>query len=265
LSDLRAQIPVERYRTEIERLISFEQKQAYWQKIDSIDQQILVKTKDAKEADSISIDNMIRTALMVEIHGKDVLTPNVYAHVMNLSHNNFGDSQLAFWPIIEASVKMGGGTIEQFYPAYVLESIGLTFYGYSFLNKEYLYERALQNLNEATKDNKVVYELQEAFTKEKQIKTLEVVENIGEWNMRAFADRDDEKEFTFKFLKLEDGQLYINRFDSLHRLILIEKTDRSHYYKVENEPFGWQFQLNANGELQLLNEKKQVLISYTKH
>ena len=264
LSEARAQIPVERYRTEIERLISFEQKQAYWQKIDSIDQQILVKTKDPKRADSISIDNMIRTALMVEVHGKEVLTPNVYAHVMNLSHNNFGDSQLAFWPIIEASVKMGGGTIEQFYPAYVLESIGLTFYGYSFLRKEHLYSRALERLNICAKAVNVVEDLIKAFDKEKYFKSLKVIQIVGEWNNRAFVNRDDERGFTFKFIKLEDGNLYIKRFDSLHRLIAINQDGNEYHYRVENEPFGWIFKLDAEGDLKLLDEKNEVLIAYTK-
>jgi len=261
---LNAQLPVDQYRKDIQSLTTYEEKQAYWKIIDSLDQQVWTKSKTRQERDSISIDNMIRTALMLEIHGKEILTPNVFVHVLNLSHNYFGDSNLAFWPVIKASKEQGGGTIEQFYPAYVLESIGLTFYGFSFLGKDEMYDKALRKLNNYNTNTTVVEDLTNAFETQKHIHSLQQKESVGEWHMREFAGRDNERGFKFQFLRLEDGQLYLKKFKNLHRLILVNQTNGLTYYRVENEPFGWMFQLDEDGNLKLLNENEDVLIVYTK-
>ena len=64
-----AQIPIEKYKSEISELKTDKDIEEYWSKLHKIDQEILVNTSDSKIADSISVSNMIKTTLIFNIHG----------------------------------------------------------------------------------------------------------------------------------------------------------------------------------------------------
>lgn len=258
---MTAQIPVEQYRTEIKTLGNSEDIQAYWKNLEHLDQNVLLKADDVVLRDSISIDNMIRTVLMLEIHGDEVLTPNVSVHILNLSHNEFGISNIAYWPVIKSSKKIKQAVTEQLYPAYVLESIGFSFYGYSFLRKEDKYPRALNQLDKASMNNNTVDRLQMAYNKIKKYRELKDQKIVGTWHQQYFKNKEEKE--TFQFILKENREVYFKRYDSLNRLVLHENSDNYKVYRVEDEPFGWSFKLEDSGKLTLLDHNKNVLIAYS--
>lgn len=258
---LKAQIPVEDYTREISNLKTDNEFHAYWKKIDSIDQLVLLKTKNDKIRDSISIDNMIKTALVYKIHGESVFKSNVSSHIFNLSHNYFGDSNLAFWEVIQASKIYEKDNIKHFYPSYLLECISLNFYGYSFLRQENKYERALRKLNELPNTN-IIKELLKAFEKQKRIKSLKQLNIIGTWKYKPSNLWEDNENNVFQIVKLEDDKLYFKKFSQRHGLVLIDEDKSKKILSVENEPFDWKFILYDNGNLELVDETNEILIAY---
>ncbi len=60
LSSCHSQIPIEKFRVEIEKLDTEKQISEYWNNLHKIDQEILISTSNLKIADSISISNMVR-------------------------------------------------------------------------------------------------------------------------------------------------------------------------------------------------------------
>jgi len=152
-----SQIPIDDYRAEIQDLKSESQLKNYWNKLEKIDQDILVNITNLKAADSLSIPNMIRTSLLFDIHGIDAYKPNNVLPIFNLSHNYIEQSQIAFWPIIEKCASVGG-VIQSFggkYPAYQLESVSLTFYNYSLINQELKYPNLIDKLRKIERNNMI--------------------------------------------------------------------------------------------------------------
>ncbi|MFP4845671.1 hypothetical protein [Winogradskyella sp. PE311] len=257
-----AQIPVNEYRKEINKLKSGSQLSDYWSKLYKIDQEILVHTSDIKMADSISISNMIRTALVLEIHGIKAYNPNGFVPILNLSHNYIGQSQLAYWPIIERCAEVGGA-IESFggkYPAYQLESVSLTFYNYSLFQQEEKYSKLLNKLGEI-KTESVVDALLKAFNNQNKLRELSETEVLHYWYLQSSKDRIDKK--TFSFVKMSDGNIYKKSYDRIQKLKLIKTNSESKIYQIENEPFDWKYIYRQNGDLTLVDDYKNELIKYT--
>ncbi len=258
---INAQIPIEDYTKEINNLKTENDFVAYWKKIDSIDQLVLLKAKDEKIRDSISIDNMIKTALVYKIHGESIFKPNISAHIFNLSHNYFGDSSLVFWPIIKVSKIYEQDNLKHFYPSYVLECISLPIYGYSFLRQDDKYERALKKLD-ALPDEDIVSALLKAFEKQKRIKRLKPLKVIGTWKYKPSNLWEESENNVFQFVKLEDNKLYFEKFSQRHRLVQMKTIENKKILRVENEPFDWKFVLYDNGNLELVDENNEILIAY---
>jgi hypothetical protein len=259
-----AQIPIEHYKTEIRNLKNQVEIEQYWGKLLDIDQNILVNTADVLIADSISIDLMIRTSLLFQIHGDNCYNKfNNALPFLNLSHSNVGNCQVFYWPIIEKCAQIGG-VIESMggkYPAYELESVSLTFFNYSLLNQDEKYNFLLSRLNGQVNDSIVEY-LTEQFYQLKKMQTLKVKKVLNSWYNQPFTNLKEES--IFEFVQMSDDQIYLKRFDRIERLIEMSSENGIRFFRIENEPFGWTFRYGNDGSLILLDEKNMILLNYSK-
>lgn len=257
-----SQIPIEEYRVEIENLKSKELLYEYWNKLYKIDQEVLVNSTDLKIADSISTSNMIRTALIFDIHGMKAYNPNGFLPILNLSHNYIGQSQIAYWQIIEKCAEIGGA-IESFggkYPAYQLESVSLTFYNYSLINQETQYPNLVRKLSEIKTLN-IVDELQKSLEYQNELRKLNEVTVLNSWYLQSFKNQIDEGEFSL--VKMSDGNVYKKSHGRIQKLELINTNSKSKIYRIENEPFDWKYVYENDGNLSLIDGEENDLIKYT--
>lgn len=258
-----SQIPIDRYRLEIQNLKNEQELKAYWEKLYKIDQEILIKTKNTETADSISIDNMIRTALIFEIHGADSYRTDNVLPILNLSHNYIGECNIAFWSIIKSCAKVGGVIDEMGgkFPAYELESVALSFYSYSLLFQETKYEDLVNRLDALSNDS-VVKHLLEAFEHQKYLRSLTEVRILNQWFIQPFEDIKTENKF--EFIWMSDNEIYLRIAERVQKLKLIETTEHSKKYQIDKEPFGWIFEYKNDGNLILKDDKGLTLIAYSK-
>lgn len=260
-----SQIPIENYRKDIEALETEQDIQHYWLQLYDIDQKVLLKTTDLKETDSISVSNMIKTYLLLEIHKTKGYNPNGYSGflpILNLSHNRIGQSQIAYWPIIEKCAEIGGA-IENFggaYPAYELESIALTFYNYSLFNQAEQYPKLLAKLH-AIQTKNVIEELVNSFKYQNELRALKEVSVLNQWQLQALKNQQEEGQFAI--VKMSDGNLYLKRHNRLQKLERVETNGQSIRYRIENEPFGWSYKYGLDGSLSLIDDEDNELIRYT--
>ena len=259
-----AQIPIDQYKTEINNLKTNEDIEQYWGKLLDIDQNVLVNTKDVTIADSISIDLMIRTSLLFQIHGDTCYNKfNNTLPILNLSHSNVGNCQVVYWPIIEKCAQIGG-VIESMggkYPTYELESVSLTFFNYSLLNQDEKYNSLLSRLYDLANDS-IIEKLIEQFNELKKLKTLKVKTVLDSWYNQPFTDLKEES--IFEFVEMSDDHIYLKRFDHIQRLLEISSENGIRFLRINNEPFGWIFRYGNDGNLTLLDEKGNILINYSK-
>lgn len=259
-----AQIPLEQYKTEIKNLKTADDIELYWGKLYEIDQTVLVYEKDISKSDSISIDLMIRTALLFQIH--DTIGYNRFGNllpVLNLAHSSLGTCQLIYWPIIEKCAKIGGG-IESHggtYPAYELETVTLNFYNFSLLNQELKYPDLLNKLKGKEYDS-IVNRLSSIFFDQKSIYKLSEQKVIGAWINQPFSNLKEES--SFEFVVMSDGNYYVKQHDRFQKLNQTNKKKGKRIFSIENEPFGWTYCLGKDKNLVLLDEKGEILIRYTK-
>lgn len=257
--------PFNDYKIEISNLKTFPEIDAYWNALYLLDQDVLMNTSNIFAQDSISISNMARTAILFETYGNEVYKPENVVPILNFTHSRNSEALLAFWPIMLECKKVGG-IIESFggnFPYYQLENISLTFYNYSLLNQEAKYPELLEALTVLETSKTVTQNLIIAFNNQKKRQKLSKIALQGEWKNQAFANKIEKG--SFKFVKMSDGDLYIDSYDVIQKLILKESTKEFKLYKVEYEPFGWYYKLQNNGQLSLLNHEGETLIDYTKH
>jgi len=256
-----SQIPVKKYRAEIENLKSEKQLNDYWNRLYKIDQEVLVNTSDLKTTDSISVSNMVRTALIFDIHGMNAYNPNGLLPILNLSHNYIGQSQLVYWEIIEKCAEIGG-TIKSFggkYPAYQLESVSLTFYNYSLINQETKYPNLVKKLSKL-KTVDIVDELLKSLEYQDELRKLSEVAVLNSWHLQSLKNRNDEGKFSI--VKMSDDNVYLKKHGRIQKLELIKTKDKSKIFRIENEPFGWNYIYGNDGSLTLIDNDKNELIEY---
>ncbi len=249
------------YSTEVSELKTEADIEAYWNTLYNLDQITYLKeTKNPISGDSISLTNMMRTALVFEIHGTKAYKPNNSVPILNFTHNYIGDSNLAFWPIIQECKKVGG-SIESFgggFPAYQLEGISMSFYDYSLLDQNSEYPRLLKKLN--SKDyNKVSTELINIIEQQNKLAQLKEVEVIGQWKRQPILNYEDNGHF--EFVIMSDDNLYLRRKHRLQKLIETTLNDVKKTYRINNEPFGWSYTLE-NKTLSLIDDQDKTLIIY---
>ncbi|MDG5492508.1 hypothetical protein [Psychroserpens sp. SPM9] len=249
------------YTAEISALKTESDKEQYWKKLHHLDQTVYLKeTKGAMAGDSISLTNMMRTALMFEIHGDEVYKLHNLVPILNFTHNYIGDSNLAFWPII-LKCKNVGGSIDQFgggFPAYQLEGMSMSFYDYSLSGKDSEFPRLLKKLEDKVYP-KVSIELAKIYEEQFALSSLKEKKIIGQWNRQPAKNFEDGG--PFEFVNMSDGNLYIRHRHRLQKLIEISKTDTITTYKIKNEPFDWTYQL-SNHTLRLVDDLNTTLITY---
>ncbi|KQC32380.1 hypothetical protein AAU57_02815 [Nonlabens sp. YIK11] len=257
-----SQIPVEKYREEIQNLKTEKQIDDYWNRLEKIDQEMLVFMNDIHESDSLSISNMIRTALIFEIHGNQAYDQNNVVPILNLSHNWVNESQIAFWPIIEKCREVGG-VIESFggkYPAYELESISLSFYDYSLVGQESKYPSLMKKLKEHESDY-IVDSLIKSFNNLERLKELSEINILHNWKRQSFKGTTGAG--IFSFVTMSDNEVYLKRNGRIEKLILIETGINEKIFRLVNEPFGWTYVYGSEGSLSLVDEQRNILIEYT--
>ncbi|MFD0962939.1 hypothetical protein [Pseudofulvibacter geojedonensis] len=260
-----SQIPIEEYRTEIENLKTEKKINEYWNKLYKIDQDILMNTTNLKIADSISISNMIKTALLFDIYGTKGYNPNgtsSHISIINLTHNYIGESQIAYWPIIKKCAEIGGA-INSYagkYPSYELESVTTTFYNYSLLNQEQKYPKLLSKMNEIKTVN-IVDKLLNSFKYQNQMRELFEVKVLHHWQLQSFKNLKEEG--VFSFVKMSDNNIYLKKHGRAQKLELVRNQGKSKIYRIENEPFGWNYIYGEDGSLSLIDDEQNELIKYT--
>ena len=257
------QIPTEAYREEIKALKTDDEIADYWKKINELDQKVLVNTEDRFKYDSISVDNMIRTSLLFQIHGTkgyilSTNTSSTFVPILNLVHNHDAKMNLAFWSLISNEEIIN--RFKTSYPGYTLESLSLSAYDYSLVNQESRYAYLLEKLAEMLAEDDLVKRLEELFSEYKIRKDLEILDVIREWQNQAF--KNQKTGGNFQLVKLADQNFYFLRSESRILLEKIEK-DAVDIFKVSGYPFGWYYTYNDEGELILYDQNDEILIEYS--
>ncbi|WP_339876354.1 hypothetical protein [Olleya marilimosa] len=260
-----SQIPVEEYREEINKLKTEKEINEYWNDLYKLDQEVLVKSSNLRTADSISISNMIKTAIILDIHETKGYNSGGYSGflpILNLSHNYIGQSQLAYWSIIEKCAEIGGA-IDSFggkYPAYQLESVSLTFYNYSLFNQEAKYPNLVNKLSKIKTEN-IISELSKSFEYQNELRKLSEIAVLNSWYLQNHKDIIDEGEFSI--VKMSNNDIYLKKYGRLQKLELLKTNNKSKVYRIENEPFNWNYIYGNAGSLSLIDEQENELIKYT--
>lgn len=250
-----------KYKEEISALKTDQDIEDYWNSLLDQDQNALYKDNYiAKQHDSLTITHMIKSALMIEIHGLEHYFPNNSVVEMHFTHNYFGPSQIAYWPIIKTCANSRGNQKLIQYPAYQLEGISLTFYNYSVYGESDKHQSLLEKLNKIN-SNTVSKDLYEAFIYQLKLQKLKEIEVIGKWQLQSFKTKKEDG--YFEFVKMDDDNLYYRIQKRIQKLKLVKTSNNVKYYRVEKEPFGWQFVLDQNGHLSLNDETDSLLISYS--
>jgi hypothetical protein len=254
---------LDEYREEISALKTESEIDAYWDNLSKIDQTALEKGKySVKEYDSISITHMMRTALIFEIHGTEFYKLNNSVPEMHFTHNYFGPSTIAFWPIIKQCISVRGNNKIFGYPAYQLEGITNNFYDYSIYGQKDKYDLLLNKLNK-TETNIVSQELFDVLSYQKRLTELSEVVSIGKWYSQQI--RGNNEDGYFEFIKMSDNQIYCKKNGRVQKLDLIKNDEFYKVYRVEKEPFGWSYILKNNGDLTLVDDKNEILINYSNY
>lgn len=258
-----SQLPVKEFRSEVQNLKDSNEIAALWQKLKYIDQKVLLSTSNPMEYDSIAICNMERTALLFETYGVWCYDPTNTLPILNLAHCEIGEAQLAFWPIILKCAN-SGGVIEHFggnYPAYELEALSTTIYGYSLLNQDSSYAQLMDNIV-IDSTTAVTTQLIRSYEKQKALSQLTEMALIGRWYLQPFENRKSDG--FFEFIRMSDKSIYIRKNHRLQKLIPLKSKQKRKMYRIEHEPFNWHYEL-IDGKLSLVDHKGRKLIEYTSY
>lgn len=256
-----SQIPVENYKKEISNLKTLEEVGVYWDQLLDIDQNVLLKEKNIIKFDSISTSLMIRSVLLFDLQYEKTFQLFKFVPLLNLSHTRNATSAKLFWPIIE-KYKTVISKISEFYPSYPLESIGLNYYGYSLVNQVPIYDKLISKLQSNISNEQLIEKLLSSYKVFTNIHSLKRVKTLYKWQTQLFKDLKEEG--YFEFVKMSDKNLYrITDYGYSQKLNYVFKKNKSKYYQIEGEPFGWIYKLGKDGSLRLM-ENDAVLIEYTK-
>lgn len=251
------------YKKEISALKTEAEFDAYWDKLHSLDQEELLKgNKTVKQYDSISLTNMIRTALMFETHKLKYFKQDNPVPTLNIGHSNIGEANVVFWPLLMeyAEVSRKLNTIGISFPDYELEGISLPFYGYSLSNQQLRYTNLLEKLKNENYDL-ISNSLYTILLKQEKLEKLNLIETLGSWQKQPFKNMKEEG--FFQFVKMSDNSLYNLRSERLQKLILVKSEGDTKVYKIEKDPFGWRFKLKSDGKLALVDHNDEILINYS--
>ena len=262
-SSVKLDLPIEDYKKEITAL-SPEDYYSYWKNLNDYDQNIVLNAETVKAYDSLSLITLIKSALLYELKGNDILKVNLNPNNEILFiHNLIPQSNLDFWPILMKQKEVNNTLL--IYPSYQLEGIAGSFYDYSVYGQDTIYDKLISKLNSRTY-GKASDALINTYLEQKRIYKLSEVENIGKWKRQRFIDKPETSELgNFELTKMSDGHYYFRiRNERLNLLETIEKNESAFIFRVKNEPFDWYYVLDKTGNLTLYNAKGKVLINYKK-
>ncbi len=114
----------------------------------------------------------------------------------------------------------------------------------------------MSNLN----PKNVIDELLKTFESQNKIYKLNTVETLNEWHLQSFKNLNENGKFSI--IRMSDGNLYLNRHERKQRLELIQTNSDSKIYRLENEPFGWNYIYGHDGSLSLVDSEYNELINY---
>jgi hypothetical protein len=259
-----AQIPIKTIRKEVKALKTEEKIEAYWTALETLDQKVLMRVKDQRKYDSISISNMVKAYYLWDYYKEIGFIKNSnVVPILNLSHSAISEANVVYWPILEEYYKLGGG-IASFGGknySYPLESISLTYFHYSVVKEEQRYPNMLEKLKLAGQVYRPIPDrLNRIFLEQNELRKLTEIESIGSWQIQPFPDMKEEG--CFELLKMSDNNLYLKKHNRIQKLELIQEGNNSKIYRIETEPFGWTYILSEQN-LKLIDESGQALIEYS--
>lgn len=262
---VKAQFPIEEYRTEVKALSSKSQVQKYWKQIRELDQAVMV-AEDLGNHDSIIQVNLIKATLMIEVHGLEFLDLNVMAPVTVYIHNNDIGSVLNYWryaalgdSVLSAKRKekgLRGGTS----PSYVAEGACLLLYDYSvMMNEDSLTQVVYKSLN-VKAPIPSAEKLVDCYVKNQSLQKLSFVKTIGSWNRMD----GKEKNGIFRIWTDKDGNCYWKADDmpTIIKPLSHSLLNGEVVYKFNDDFLGWYYKENKSGDLELVNEQGKVFMTY---
>ena len=88
------------------------------------------------------------------------------------------------------------------------------------------------------------------------------MKSYGKWFNQTFENSKEDD--YFELIKMNDKSVYIKNRNRIQKLNLVRSKKQTKTYRIENEPFGWFYQLEKNGTLVLKNSDGKILIQYSK-
>jgi hypothetical protein len=252
---------IEEYKAEIDNLKTDSAKQAYWKNLRFLDQQVLIRNySDSTQAlrDSVAIDNMIRSTIMLETHGNSMGLNERSVPLLIFIHNYISKANKNYWAniLLLDSLKLiddiGGG-----FPAYPLEGLS-DLYMISFFQPDSLYPYILgkykQHLEKPSAEK-----LSEIYYEHKQLIKQKNTDIIGTWVEKPFFDMELESSITI--VKKEDGNYYYESgtHDFKYPSKLNKKQNKFYF---EDDVLGWYLQIEDNGYLTLRYQTDKIKIEF---
>lgn len=263
--DVSAQIPVNEYTQEILALDSEKDLREYWDTLYGLDQDTLMDIESNVQVyDSISFDNMIRTALLSELKGMEHLNHNGTVPILNYAHTGNAQVSVVFW--IEIKMVAGlGGLINSFgggFPNYQLEAATLNFYDYSVYNQDERYPYLSDRLDAAVTPQKTSVKLATLFELSKTLRALKEKKIIGKWERQSLKNNLNKEHI--EIVQMSNNNVYVRFRGRLQELVTKEVNSTNTTYQIKNEPFNGYYSIDNQGNLFLHDQKDAILIEYFK-
>lgn len=262
---LNAQIPSDLYKRIIASKKSDTEIDKYWNEILRIDQTVLLKESNSSKYDSLSIDNLIKAALMLENHGALRFSDNqIPVPIVNYSHCNFGKANLILWEFMK-ELNDHEGVYQNYgsnFEAWGLDFIAFNFYGYSVLDQDSLHRKLASQLDDF-KSTSTVDDLNSVFEDSKKIRSLKTKKTLGTWKWSSETPTNSEQKSTVICLKSDNN--YYLEFDKSScpiRLNAKQVSENRIEFSPDGAPFGWIFVLENKKNLSLISDSGELLISY---
>lgn len=268
-----AQIDVTTIRSEVSNLSSNTEIMHYWDYIETVDQDSLVtiKIRDypvysydsiSRIKDSIAYTNMIRSAIMIEVHGTAGLNANrSRIPLLAYTHHPSADAMELFFPYIEFSAQVGGSisTFGGEYPYYPINGLCEVKYNTSIILNDTI-AKSLRLKMDTTISFSIADSLNSLFIQEQKRKSYKIKDTVGVWLSESFNGAGDFKNMSI--VTLEDGRYYYKDLGcsicTPTPLIELELN----LFGFANNPFEWYLRITKSGRLSLVDSNNLVIMEY---
>jgi hypothetical protein len=277
--DKKELFPIEVYKTEINNLKTDSAKQAYWKHMRFLDQQILLGNyynfdsttiaqlkkennyanyADSSQLlyDSVAIDNMIRSTIMLEAHGNSMNLNDRGIPLLIFIHNGIYKASKNYWAniLLLDSLKL----INNRFPAYPLEGLALDLYKISLVEQDSLYPYVLEKYR-ANLEKPSPEKLSEIYYEHKKVIQLKNIDTIGVWVEKPFYNM--ELESSIMIVKKADKNYYYESGSSSWKYpSRLNKKGNTFFF--EDDLLGWYLQVEDNGHLTLRYQTNEIKIDF---